>query len=238
MEELDLKQLFNMFWNRKIQMAIIVVIFAVIGYVYTIGFTRPMYSASTTLVLASQQKSEDENGTITSTDVTLNAKLVSTYSELIKSKNVLRQVMSNLDIDINENALRKNITVSSVKDTELIEITVLNESPIVAANIANEIAKVFSEKIKDIYNIDNVQVVDVAEASSSPSNINHRRDVLIFAIIGVVVSVIYVLVINMFDTTVNSRDDIEKEFKLPVLASIPTCNLDIVKKKRGKRYEK
>ena len=238
MEELDLKQLFNMFWNRKIQMAIIVVIFAVIGYVYTIGFTRTMYSASTTLVLASQQKSEDENGTITSTDVTLNAKLVSTYSELIKSKNVLRQVMSNLDIDINENALRKNITVSSVKDTELIEITVLNESPIVAANIANEIAKVFSEKIKDIYNIDNVQVVDVAEASSSPSNINHRRDVLIFAIIGVVVSVIYVLVINMFDTTVNSRDDIEKEFKLPVLASIPTCNLDIVKKKRGKRYEK
>ena len=238
MEELDLKQLFNMFWNRKIQMAIIVVIFAVIGYVYTIGFTRPMYSASTTLVLASQQKSEDENGTITSTDVTLNAKLVSTYSELIKSKNVLRQVMSNLDIDINENALRKNITVSSVKDTQLIEITVLNESPIVAANIANEIAKVFSEKIKDIYNIDNVQVVDVAEASSSPSNINHRRDVLIFAIIGVVVSVIYVLVINMFDTTVNSRDDIEREFKLPVLASIPTCNLDIVKKKRGKRYEK
>lgn len=230
MEELDLKQLFNMFWNRKLQIILIVIVFAVIGFIYTVGFKMPMYSASTTLVLASQAKNEEESGTITTTDVTLNAKLVSTYSELIKSKNVLRQVKSNLGIDINENTLRKNITVSSVKDTELIEITVLNESPIVAADIANEIAVVFSEKIMEIYNIDNVQIVDVAEESASPSNINHRRDVLIFALIGLVVSIIYVLISNMFDTTVNTSEDVEREFKLPVLASIPNCETDLVKK--------
>ena len=33
MEELDLKELFSMFWNKKIQIILIIAIFAVIGYV-------------------------------------------------------------------------------------------------------------------------------------------------------------------------------------------------------------
>ena len=73
-------------------------------------------------------------------------------------------------IKIDEEKLRKNITVSAVKDTELIEITVLNENPIYSAQIANEIAKVFTEKVKEIYNIDNVQIVDEAEVVSEPAN--------------------------------------------------------------------
>ena len=59
------------------------------------------------------------------------------------------------EVEVDEEVLRKNITVSSVKDTELIEITVKNENPIYSAQIANEIAKVFTEKVKEIYNIDN-----------------------------------------------------------------------------------
>lgn len=97
-----------------------------------------MYTASTTLVLAtsSGENTQDATNSITTTDVTLNSKLVSTYSELVKSKKVLRKVISNLNIDVKEESLRKNITVSSVKDTELIEITVSNEEPIYATQIA------------------------------------------------------------------------------------------------------
>ena len=95
-----------------------------------------MYTASTTLVLAtsSGENTQDATNSITTTDVTLNSKLVSTYSELVKSKKVLRKVISNLNIDVKEESLRKNITVSSVKDTELIEITVSNEEPIYDTN--------------------------------------------------------------------------------------------------------
>ena len=157
MEELDLKELFNIFWRKKIQIILIVLVFAIIGAIYTMGFKTPVYSSSTTLVLASSGKTdlsrkEDNYGitTSTATEVTVNSKLVATYSELVKSKNILRQVISNLGIKIEEDELRKNITVSSVKDTELIEITVINENPSYSAKIANEIAKVFTEKVKEI----------------------------------------------------------------------------------------
>lgn len=240
MEEIDLKDLFQTFWNKKIHILLITLIFIVIGIIYTIGFVTPMYTSSTTLVLAASDKTTDTNkqaGTITTTDVTLNSKLVATYSELVKSKNVLRQVISNLGIKVNEEDLRNNIAVSSVKETELIEITVSNENASYAAKIANEIVKVFTAKVGEIYNINNVHVVDEAEISTNPSNINHAKDIVIFAFIGLVISVMYVLIANMLDTTVKTQEDIEKAIKIPVLANIPIYNMDMEKlrKKGGRR---
>ena len=236
MEELDLKQLFNIFWSKKVQIILIVLIFIVLGVIYTIGFTTPKYTSSTTLLLAgSESPAGETTNSITTTDVTLNSKLVSTYSVLVRSKDVLNQVISNLGMDISWEDLKNNVSVSTVEDTEVIEISITTTDAADSAKIANETAKVFSEKVSEIYNINNVHVVDEAEVENAPSNINHERDVIIFAFIGLVVSVIYVLIANMLDTTVKTAEDIEKEFKVPVLASIPVYENAIQKRRGGKR---
>lgn len=231
MEELDLKELFQIFWNKKIQIILLILIFMVIGIIYTLGFITPKYSSSTTLVLASG--GNRQTNTITATDITLNSKLVSTYSELIKNKNVLRQVKSNLNINLDEEGLRNSIQVTSVKDTELIKITVTNEDATISAKVANEIAKVFMGKVKEIYNIENIQVVDTAEIEKEPSNINHTKDVVIFAGIGLVVAVMYVLIANMLDTTIKTAEEVEKLFKVPVLVNIPLYQVE--NEKGGRR---
>lgn len=111
MEELDLKELFEMFWNKKVQIILIVAIFVVIGIIYTIGFVTPVYTSTTTLVLAGQTSdntaTNTTSDTITSTDLTLNSKLVGTYSELVTSDKVVRQVISNLGIDVNVEELKR-----------------------------------------------------------------------------------------------------------------------------------
>ena len=127
----------------------------------------------------------------------------------------------NLEVPIEEETLRKQVKVSSVKNTELIEIVVENEEAQTAAKIANEIAKVFTEKVKEIYNINNVQIVDHAEITSQPSNINYLKSAILFTGIGIVIAVIYVIVANMIDTTIKTAEDIEKNFNVPVLSSIP-----------------
>ena len=236
MEELDLKELFSIFWSKKVSIILIVLIFITLGVIYTIGFTIPKYTSSTTLLLAGSESTAGETtNSITTTDVTLNSKLVSTYSVLVRSKDVLNQVISNLGMDISWEDLKNNVSVSTVEDTEVIEISITTTDAADSAKIANETAKVFSEKVSEIYNINNVHVVDEAEVENAPSNINHERDVIIFAFIGLVVSVIYVLIANMLDTTVKTAEDIEKEFKVPVLASIPVYENAIQKRRGGKR---
>lgn len=236
MEELDLKQLVNIFWNKRLHVISIVLIFLIIGTVYTFLFVTPKYKSYTSLVLArseSTKENETDTSTITQTDITLNQKLVSTYSELVKSKNVLREVIKNLNINESEENLKDNITVSAVKDTELIQITVTNYYPDRASDIANEIAKVFTKKVGEIYNINNVYIVDEAERANTPYNINHIKDIAIFIAIGLIVSVGYVVVSNLLDTTVKSAEDIEKELGVVAIASIPLLKDDTKKMKGG-----
>lgn len=225
MEELDLKEFFYIFWNKKLVIIIVTILFAVIGAGYSYTCVKPMYKSSTTLLLTKTEESSDATQTITQSDLTLNQKLVSTYSELIKRKSILSETLSRLNIpELTENSLKNNVSVKSVNSTELIEITVNNENPTYAARIANEIAEVFTEKVREIYNINNIYVVDEAEPNNTPYNINHTKDIVMFAMIGILLACSCVFIINILDTTLKSPKDIEQLVDLPVLVSIPVDN--------------
>lgn len=228
MDELDLKELLMLFWNKKLRILLIVAIFVLVGVIYTIGFVTPMYTSSTQILLATSDTASSSS-TITTTDITLNSNLVSTYGVLVKSKSVIRQVITNLGIDMKEEELEKHISVNSVKNTQVIEISVTDRYATNAAKIANEIAEVFTDTVQEYYKINNVHVVDKAEVEEEPSNINHLRDMAIFTFIGLIVAVMYVLVGNMLDTTIKTAEDVEKQFKVPVLASIPMYSFDLEK---------
>ncbi len=76
--------------------------------------------------------------------------------------------------------LSQNITTSSVEDTELIKITVSNKNAKTARKITDEVAEVFSDEIKDIYNLENVAIIDKAELAKSPYNVNYIKDNVIY----------------------------------------------------------
>jgi len=231
MEDLDLKEVLRMFWNKKIQIIIIVTIFILIGIVYSLKPIKPLYSASTTLVLV--VSGDEEDGVITE-DIILNTRLISTYSELIKSKSVIREVMDNLEIDKSEEEdIKSGISVISVVDTDVIKINVINEDPEKAADVANELADVFLEKIaKEIYNIKNIKIVDEAEVDDSPVNLSNNKNVFKFAFVGIVLSFIYVVAANLLDTTIKSIEEIERKYNVKVLAAVP--KFKIKKQKGGK----
>lgn len=229
-DEIDLKELFNMFWSKKLETFMIIVLFVALGIFYTMYLVKPDYKSSTTLVLT---KNTTDNETITQSEVNLNQKLVATYTTLIKSDNVLRQVIHNLGLNIDEEDLRKSVSVSLVNGTQLIEVCVTNEIPENARIYASEITKVFIKKVKDIYKIDNISLIDEAKIESTPYNVNHVKDIVVFTFIGLVVAFVYIFIENLLDTTVKTVDEAEKRLNLNVLASIP--NYDYKIKRKGKK---
>ena len=223
-DEIDLKQLLELFWNKKVFILIVVLIAVIMGYIYTSFLVKPKYTSSTTLILA-QRNSADSTGTITSTDVTLNDKLIDTYKEIATSNTVVRTVITNLKLtNIDENTLKKEINVTAVNGTQILKISVTDSNADMATKIANEMGQVFSKRIADIYKIDNVSIIDEAETTGIPSNINHKKDMLIFLVGGIVIAVALVLLINMLDNSIKSSTDIERALNLNILAEIPECD--------------
>ncbi|MBO5349472.1 MAG: hypothetical protein J6A89_06630 [Clostridia bacterium] len=224
MEELDLKKLISIFWNKRLQIIIISLIAVVIGTIYSFYFVTPKYESYTTVVLVKDTANTEESSEITSSDLGLAKNLIGTYSKLVKSKSTLRETINNLGINETESILEDKITVSEIENTAMLRITVRDENPVQAMKVANEVTNVFAKKVAEIYKIDNVYTVDQAEESITPCNINHGRDILIFLIVGLVVSIAYVLIANMFDNTIKDADDIESNTDLITLVSIPYVN--------------
>ena len=238
MEELDLKELIQIFWEKRIQMLIIILCFVLVGVIYTTGFVKPKYQSKTSLLLATNSSNQTSTNGITTNDLTLNSKIVSTYSDMVRGNKIPRTVISNLGLDLQEDEVRKSISVTARDNADMIDITVKYEDPVIAQKIANETAKVFIENVKQYYKIENLYVYDEAEIENEPYNINHKKDILIFTAIGLVVAMGYSLVQNMLDTTIKSTQDIEKTSGLIVLASIPIYDLAETKskgRKGGKR---
>ena len=231
MEEIELKDVIKVILDKKLQIILIVCIFIVIGVMYLMFLQKPKYTAVTSLLLTSSATNEEENmSSITTTDLTLNSKLIPTYSELVKSKKVIEEVISNLGIDIKEETIKKNISVTAKQNTDLIEISVTLPDPSMAGQVTNETAEVFIKFVKEYYNVDNLKVVDKAITPMVASNENDTKDIVIFALIGVVVSGIYIFLLSVLDNTVKEQEEIEAKYKIPVLAVIPSYSKNMERK--------
>lgn len=227
MEEIDLKELISMFMKRKVLIILVVIIFALLGAIYTIKFITPTYKSTTSLLLVQTRTNSnmyEKTNSITTSDLTLNSKLVNNYRDIAVSESVLSKVIQNLNLDITTEELKEMTSVTVKTDTEILNLTVEYTDPELACSIAKEIANVFIESVNNYYKLDNLNVLDEAKVSATPSNVHLAKNIIIFAFVGGILVAGYILLINMLDTTVKSDSDIEKALGVPVLASIVLTN--------------
>lgn len=221
-EYMDMKKILNIISSKKIFIALIILLSLVMGYFYSYYYKKPQYNSSVTVLLTGDEAQGEKQ--VTQTDLNLNSGLISTYGSIAKSANVLSKVIENLGLDISVQNLQKNLTVAEIKNTQFLKITVENQNPETAMKIANEISKVFVEQIKTIYNIQNINIIDTAEISNTPCNINHIKDMAIALMAGIFTSGVLILILYILDDTIKSEKDIPVNLKLETIGTIPNTN--------------
>lgn len=219
MEEINLKELFEYIKERILIIMIIMLVVLIAGCLYSVFLKTPMYSSQTSFVLVSDDGSA--SGGYSQADATLNKNLVATYSDLVKSNRVVDKVIRNLSLDYSVSRLKGHINVTNKTNTEIIYVTVEDTDRALAADIANELIKVFGEEIKDIYRLQNVSIVDKAVEADAPYNINIVKDMALYLIVGMVLACGLIFVIFYFDTTIKSAEEVEKKLGIPVLGIVP-----------------
>ena len=221
MEEINLTELFRYFLKKLPIIIGVTIIGVLIGFIYTKKIQVPMYHGTTTIILVQKEEDNRSSNNVQS-DLSMNQRLVSTYSQIIKSRRVLDQVINNLKLKTKAGALASSIEVSAVTDTSIIKITVNNKNNKESVRIANEVAEVFKKEVTNIYNLENVSIVDNAIVESNPYNVNLKKQVAISGLMGMVLSCAVIFIIYYFDNTIKTKDDIEAILDIPVLAEVPT----------------
>lgn len=227
-ESISLKELFLTLKKRIWLIVSITILAVIVSAVLSYFVLTPIYSASTQ-ILVNQSKSEES--LYSNYEVQTNLQLINTYNVILKSPRILDQVIDELNLKLSTDELSERITVESESESQVITITVEDESPRLATDIANTIASVFQENVSDIMNVDNVAILASATVSDNPTPVKPQPvlNMLIGFVVGLMVSVGLALLLEYADNTIKTEQDIEKHFGVPVLGVIPKVSEKIAK---------
>lgn len=229
--EIDVLELFHVLLNK---FWIILLAGMVAGLAFiagTILFITPQYQSTTKMYVLSKQ----DNNTLTQQDMQTSLSLTKDYAELIKSRTVTEGVIAQLNLDLTHEQLLGKMSVDSATDTRILSITVTDPDPYEACKIANAIRDVAANHIKNVMDIDAVNVVETANIPDQKSSPSVSKNGVIGGLLGVLLSVAIILIAYISNDTIKTQEDIERYLGLSTLGTIPLTTADRKKKKKKQK---
>ena len=223
--EIDVFQLLNTLWKRKLIIALVAIVTGTVAFAYSKFIIKPEYTSTTRIYVVNRNQG-DKPG-LTNQDLQAGSYLVKDYREIILSQDVLEKVVTNLQLNMSTKGLASKIQVTVPVDTRIVSISVKDKQPEEASRIANSLREIAAQKIISVTRVSDVTTLEEARPATSPSSPNIRRNTLIAFLGGLGVVVVVVLLVELLDVRVKRPEDIEDVMQIPLLGVIP--NLDKLK---------
>ncbi|WP_372868892.1 YveK family protein [Planomicrobium okeanokoites] len=218
-ETISLQDLFKTIRKRLGLIALLTILAITIAGVISFLVLTPVYQTSTEILV---NQSPSETGQLTNQNIQTDLQLINTYSGIIKSPAILDQVVEEMNLDMTTDQLTDKITVSNADQSQIVNITVQDEDPAMAVEIANTTASVFENDIQELMNVDNVTILSPAVLKENPSPVapNPMLNMAIAAVVGLMLGVGIAFLMEYLDTTMKDQQDIEDVLGLPLLGIV------------------
>ncbi|MFQ6793925.1 YveK family protein [Thomasclavelia sp.] len=213
--EIDLSELFKLI-KKNLKLVIVLALVGVIIAVAATTFLIDKKYASEGSILL---KAEVVDGSIDSSQLSANNMMVNNYIELLEGNTIQNQVADNLNITIEE--VRNALSVTNTTETQIIEISATTSDPELSKNIIDETITVFTNLVQEKLNVTNLTIVDQPEINPNPVSPSMIKNIIIGAIIGIVLSLAYVLLTYLLDTKIKTGEQAEQILGVPLLGTVP-----------------
>lgn len=218
--EIDLQRLVAAVLNKIWLVAIVAVLAAVIAFVGTFYFITPLYKSSVMVYVNNSDMSIGDVN-ISSSDLVASRNLVNTYVVILQTRETVSTIIDYAGIDRSYSEVKNMISAAAVDETEIFAVTVTSPDPQEAKQIADAIAYILPNRIRDIIDGTSAKVVDHAVVAGSPSSPNYTTNTLLGFVIGLVAMVAVIMLKEIFDITIRTEEDIQQSCSHPILAAVP-----------------
>lgn len=223
---LNLQDFLKLLRSRWITVCVTTVV-VLLGAVAVTLLTTPLYQASTRLFVSTTAGAGTPLGDIYQGNLVSQDRVLS-YSELLTGKTLAQRTIDKLGLDMSADTLEKRVKATAKEQTVLIDVAVLDESPVRARDIANALSNEFVTMVRELETPEpgaapNARVVVEQRASipDAPTTPKTARNIALGLAVGVLLGIGLAVLRDRLDNTVKDRETVEEITGAGVVGSVP-----------------
>lgn len=222
--EIELRDFFQTVLKRSWLIVSLVVVISLLVGIYSVFIKKPVYEASTKIVVNQTSTKTDVNQ-LDLNQINTNIQMINTYKEIIKTPAILDRVVKDYpDLQLSAEQLSNMVNVSSVNQTQVMTVQVKDTSYVRAAEIVNAISDIFQKEIPSIFNVENVSILYKAQLEPTtrpnPVSPNIPLNMAIGFIVALMLGIALSLLLEYMDDTIKNEEDVKQLLEMPTLAMI------------------
>lgn len=226
-KDINLKDIGMLLWRHIIILVVITIIGGIAGYCYAAFLLKPYYTASVSMIISSganRVNKDDTVSQITTAEQNAASTLVSTYSVILTSDRVCKEVSKDLEqngIKYSSGSIKGMMSVSQIDETQVMRVTVRGSKAKDVAVIANAISRVAEIQLPELMQGGQAQTLDTASTPSKPAGPNKTTYVLEGMLLCFCLTAGVLFLIYLLDTKIKNEEDLHSVCQIPVVGSIP-----------------
>lgn len=207
---------------------LIVLSFLLISSIYNIFFINKEYEANVKIFIG-KQKFKNITETYNNEEINLYQRLITTYSEVIKSKKLINESIKGSKMNylqdkyknINYDLLMENLTVNPIANTQIIEIKYKSLNPQQSYDLLYSITKNLISYSKELYPNVNITVLEQVHVNLKPLMNKKLTIIGLGLMLGLIVGIGGIIGVMYLNNTYKNQKSLEEEIGLTVIGVIP-----------------
>jgi len=221
-QELSLRDVLGVLRRRAWIVLVVVFVAVVLAALLSYVILPPVYQANTSLIVNERQNVAQPADSLDIGQIQTYRSLAVTYAKIITSRVVLQDTIDTLKLPETVGQLTSMTTVAVEGQTEIIGVSVKDKDATRAALIANAVAASFIQQLPKLVNrVENVSVIDLAVPMTGQVSPRPLLNIAVAFVAALMLGVLLAFLVDYFDDTVKTPDDVKKLFGLRVLAVVP-----------------
>ena len=232
--EIDLLDLLAYYQTKLVLIISAFIIGALVAGLVTHFLITPKYTATSTMYMVSSTS----DSVVDLSDLNIGTTLSEDYVELIKTRPIVEGVADELKLDYTYDEMMSMLNLSVVTNTRIIKISVTSPDREEAKAIANALAVKAENELPKLMDAPKPNIAEKAITPEKKSSPSLTKNTLIGALLAMLAVLAVLTVLYLLDDTIKTADDVEKNFGIMPLTTIPEGKIEGLSSSKGDAVKK
>lgn len=219
MQNITLSDIASLFIRQLKWLLIGLVVGALLLSMYTVLLVEDRYTSSVSLYVKNTEDTKD--GVATANNLYAARMLTNSYVLILQDPETLQKMAKRMTVSASVLDIYNALKINTAEDTAIINVSATTNDAILSQAICQALCDVAPEMLSSIVGAGAVRTLGTVPAAVKTGP-NALKNGLLGGVAGLLLAAAVVFVIHLCDTTVKSKEELQRMTDLPILGEIPS----------------